>query len=73
MLLISLLNTEDRRDIASSSDESDQDLAIPPVTEKGNVETDKESDPSDDMNDGLVHHFPRCLLNSTYDSRLLDK
>ena len=73
MLLTSLLNTEDSSDIESSSDESDQDLAILPVTEKLNAETDKKSDALDDMNDGLVHHFPRCLLNSTCDSRLLDK
>ena len=73
MLLTSLLNTEDNSDIESSSDEGDQDLTILPVTEKGNAETDKGSDSSDDMNDGLVHHLPRCLLNSTCDSRLLDK
>ena len=73
MLLTSLLNTEDNSDIENSSHEGDQDLAILPVTEKGNAETDKESDSSDDMNDGLVHHLPRCLLNSTCDSRLLDK
>ena len=73
MLLTSLLNTEDNSDIESSSHEGDQDLAILPVTEKGNAETDKESDSSDDMNDGLVHHLPRCLLNSTCDSRLPDK
>ena len=32
-----------------------------------------DSDASDDMNDGLVHHLPRHLLNSTCDSSLLDK
>ena len=73
MLLTSLLNTEDNSDIESSSHEGDQDLAILPVTEKGNAETDKESDSSDDMNDGLVNHLPRCLLNSTCDSRLRGK
>ena len=73
MLLTSLLNTEDSSDIESSSDEGNQDLAILPVTEKWNAETDKKSDASDDMNDGLVHHLQRCLLNSTCDSRLLDK
>ena len=32
-----------------------------------------DSDASDDLNDGLVHHLPRRLLNSTCDSSLLDK
>ena len=32
-----------------------------------------DSDVSDDMNDGLVHHLPRRLLNLTCDSSLLDK
>ena len=32
-----------------------------------------DSDASDDMNNGLVHHLPRHLLNSTCDSSLLDK
>ena len=45
---------------------------LPPI-EKANAETDMDSDPSDDMNDGLVHHLPRRLLNSTCDSRLLNK
>ena len=31
-----------------------------------------DSDASDDMNDGLVYHLPRRLLNSTCDSSLLD-
>ena len=45
---------------------------MPPI-EKANAETDMDSDASDDMNDGFVHHLPRRLLNSTYDSSLLDK
>ena len=36
-------------------------------------EDDMDSDASDDMNDGPVHHLPRRLLNSTCDSSLLDK
>ena len=45
---------------------------LPPI-EKANAETGMDSDASDDMNDGLVHHLPRCLLHSTCDSSLLDK
>ena len=45
---------------------------MPPI-EKANAETDMDSNASDDMNDGLVHHLPRRLLNSTCDSSLLDK
>ena len=66
-------NTEDNSDIESSSNEDDHDLAILPPIEKLNAETDMDDDASDDMNDGLVHHLPRRLLNSTCDSSLLDK
>ena len=59
--------------LESSSDEDDPDLAMPPLIEKANAETDMDSDASDDMNDGLVHHLPRRLLNSTCDLSLLDK
>ena len=59
------MNTEDNSDIESSSDEDEFDLAMPPPIEKGNAETDMGCDASDDMNDGLVQHFPRRLLNST--------
>ena len=45
---------------------------LPPI-EKANAETDVDSDASDDMNDGLVYHLPRRLLNSTCDSSLLGK
>ena len=45
---------------------------LPPI-EKANAEADMDSDASDDMNDGLVHHLPKCLRNSTCDSNLLDK
>ena len=68
-----LMNTEDNSDIESSADEDEFDLAMPPPIEKGNAETEMGCDASDDMNDGLVHHFPRRLLNSTCDSSLLDK
>ena len=44
-----------------------------PPTEKANAKTDMDSDASDDMNDGHVHHLPRRLLNSTCDLSLLDK
>ena len=39
---------------------------LPPI-EKENAETDMDSDASDDMKDGLVHHLQRRLLNSTCD------
>ena len=68
-----LMNTDDNSDIESSSDEDDRDLATLPPFEKVNALTDMDSDVSDDMNDGPVHHLPRRLLNSTCDSGLLDK
>ena len=40
--------------------------------QKANAGTNMDSDASDDMNDGLVYHLPRRLLNSTCDSSLLD-
>ena len=67
------MNTEDNSDTESSLDEDDHDLAMLPPIEKENAETDMDSDASDDMNDDLVHHLPRRLLNSTCDSSLLDK
>ena len=67
------MHTKDNSNIESSSDEDDPDLAMPPPIEKANAETDMDSDASDDMNDGLVHHLPRRLLNSTCDLSLLDK
>ena len=67
------MNTEDNSDIESSSDKKDHNLPMLPPIEKENVETDMYSDASDDMNDGLVDHLPRRLLNSTCDSSLLDK
>ena len=42
----------------------------PPI-ENANSETDRDSDESDGMNDGLVHHLPMRLLNSTCDSSLI--
>ena len=67
------MNTEDNSDIESFSDEDDHDLAMLSPIEKANAETDMDSDASDDMNDGLLHHLPRRLLNSTCDSSLHDK
>ena len=60
------MNTEDNRDI-EISDEGDHDLVMLPPIEKANAETDMDIDASDDMNDGLVHHLPRRLINSTCD------
>ena len=67
------MNTEDNSDIESSSDEDDHDLAILPPVKKANAKTDMDNDSLYDMNDGLVHHLPRPLLNSTCNSSLLDK
>ena len=68
-----LMNSEDNNDIESSSDEGDHDLAMLPPIEIANAEIDMDSDASDDMNDGIAHHLPRRLLNSTCDSSLLGK
>ena len=51
-----LMSTEDNSDIESSWDEGNHDLALLPQIEKANAETDMDSDASDDMNDGFVHH-----------------
>ena len=67
------MNTDNNSDIESSSDEDDHDLAMLAPIEKANAKTDMDRDASDDMNDGLAHHLPRRLLNSTCDSSLLDK
>ena len=61
-----LKNIEDNSDIESSSDEEDHDLNILPPTEKTNAETNMENYASVDINDGLVHHLTRGLLNLTY-------
>ena len=61
------MNSEDNSEIESSSDEGDHDLAMLPPIEIANAEM------NDDMNDGLAHHLPRRLLNSTCDSSLLGK
>ena len=68
-----LMNAEDNSDIESSSDEDDHDLAMPPPIGKANIETDMESDASNNMNDGLVDHVPRRLLNSICTSSLAEK
>ena len=67
------MNTEDNSDIESSSDEDNHDLPMLPPIEKANTKTDMVTDSLYDMNDGLVHHLPRPLLNSTCNSSLLDK
>ena len=51
------MNTEDSSDIDSSSNEDDHDLAMLPPFEKANAETDMDSDASDGMNEGFVHHL----------------
>ena len=58
-----LMNTEGNSDIESSLDEDDHDLAMLFPIGKTNAETGMDSDVSDDVNDGLVHHLPRRLLN----------
>ena len=73
MILLTSLWTLKITWLESSSDEDNHDLAMLPPTEKANAENDMDSDASFDMNDGLVQYLPRCLLNSTCDSSLLDK
>ena len=58
-----LMSTKDNSDIDSSSDEGDHDLAMLLPIEKANAETDMDNDATDDMNDSLVHHLSRRLLN----------
>ena len=67
------MNSEDNSDKESSSDEDDRDLAMLPPIQKANAWTNIDSDASDDMKNGLVHHLPRRLINPTCDSGLLDK
>ena len=67
------MNTEDNSDIEISLDEEDSELAMLPPIEKVNAETDMDSDALDDMNNGLVHHLWRCLLNSACGVSLFDK
>ena len=45
---------------------------LPPI-KKADAETDKDSDVSDDMHNGLLYHLSRRLLNWICDSSLLDK
>ena len=68
-----LLNTEDNSNIESFLDEDDHDLARLSSIDKANGEIDMGIDATDDMNDDLIHHLPRHLLNSTCDLSLLDK
>ena len=58
-----LMNTEGNNDIESFLDEDDHDLAMLSPIGKTNAETDMDSDILDDVNDSLVHHLPRRLLN----------
>ena len=44
-------------DLESSSDEDNHNLVMLPPIEKANAKTDMDSDASDDMNGGLVHHL----------------
>ena len=44
-----------------------------PPNEKAKAETYMDSNASDDLDDGLVHHLPRRLLNSSCELSLLDK
>ena len=67
------MNTVDKGDIESSSDEKDHDLAILPPIEKAKANTDMDNDESDDMNDDYLHHLLRSLRNSTSESSLLNK
>ena len=55
----------------ADSDDDEMTLAIIPPLEKACVDSDRDSDASDDLNEGLTHHFPRRLLNSICSTNIL--
>ena len=67
------MNNQDESDLESSSSDGEYNLAMLLPNEKSNAVTDMDSDASDDMNEGLVNHLPRSLLNSACRSSLLNK
>ena len=68
---IDFLMDSDVSDDCSSDENDDNEVIMLPLIEKANAESDMDSGASDDMNEGLVHHLPRRLLNSTCESNLL--
>ena len=54
-----------------ASDEEDGKVIMFPPVEQHDAVTDCDSDASDDMNDGLVHHLPRRLQNSHCETNML--
>ena len=55
----------------TDSDDDEMTLAIILPLEKACVDSDRDSDASDDLNEGLTHHFPRRLLNSIFSTNIL--
>ena len=55
----------------TDSDDDEMTLAIIPPLEKACVDSDRDSDASDDLNEVLTHHFPRRLLNSICSTKIL--
>ena len=55
------------------SNEGCLELAMLPPRENADALSDQDSDASDDMNEGLVHHFTRRLLNSACSCNILDR
>ena len=45
------------------SDEEEEIVILPPI-ERAQAETDCNSDISNNENEGLAHHMPRCLLTA---------
>ena len=54
--------------VYSLLEENDEvyEIAMLPPRERPDAETNCDSGESDDKNEGLIHHLPRCLLNSCF-------
>ena len=55
----------------TDSDDDEMTLAIISPLEKACVDSDRDSDASDDLNEGLTHYLPRRLLNSICSTNIL--
>ena len=55
----------------TDSDDDEMTLAIILPLKKACVDSDRDSDASDDLNEGLTHHLPRRLLNSICSTNIL--
>ena len=55
----------------TDSDDDEMTLAIISPLEKACVDSDRDSDASDDLNEGFTHHLPRRLLKSICSTNIL--